>query len=84
MLFKKAIHDCNDNTKCVSTLVKFMETCYWASYMIDNIKGIFGIHGCSRSESNHSSAKNFFTEFGRYSWCYAIIDESSTQINVTK
>ena len=37
--FKKAMHDCNGNTKCVSVLTKLMEKkCYWTSYNIDNVK----------------------------------------------
>ena len=31
---------------------------YWASYIIDSIKGTFGNRGSSHSESNHSSVKS--------------------------
>ena len=61
MLFKKVINDCDNNTKCVSTLVKLMEKkCYWVSYNIDNVEGTFGLCGSSRSESNHSNVKNLY------------------------
>ena len=54
-LFKKVINDCNDNTKCVPTLIKLMENkCYWASYNIDNVKVTFGLRGSFKSESNYS------------------------------
>ena len=55
MLFKKAINDCNSNTKWVSTLVKLMEKCYWASFIIDNVKWTSGLRTSSISESNHNS-----------------------------
>ena len=58
MLIKKAMNDGNGNTRCVSTLVKLMENkCYWESYNIDNVKGIFGLRGSSRSESKYSNVK---------------------------
>ena len=39
ILFKRAMNDCNGNTKCVSVLTTLMEKkCYWTSYNIDNVK----------------------------------------------
>ena len=32
---------------------------FWAAYIIDSVKGTFGLRGSSRSESNHSSVKKF-------------------------
>ena len=32
---------------------------YWAPFIIDKVKGIFGKRGSSHSESNHSSVKRF-------------------------
>ena len=41
-LLKKAINDCSGNTNCVSTLIKFMDKKeFWASYIIDSVKGTF-------------------------------------------
>ena len=60
MLFKKAINDCDNNTKFVSTLVKLMKhKYYWASYNIDNVRGTFGLRGSSRSESDQSRVNTF-------------------------
>jgi len=63
-LLKKAINDCSGNNNCVSTLIKFMEKKeFWAAYIIDSVKGTFGLRGSSRSESNHSSVKNFVSQY---------------------
>ena len=32
---------------------------FWAPFLIDNVKGTFGIRGSSHSESNHHSVKTF-------------------------
>ena len=68
ILLKKAINDCSRNTNCVSTLVNLMDKKYfWVTFVIDSVKGTFGLRDFSRSESNHSSVKNCITVFGRYS-----------------
>ena len=55
-LLKKAINDCSGNINCVSSLIKLMDKKeLWVAYIIDSVKGTFGLRGSSRSESNHSS-----------------------------
>ena len=36
---------------------------FWAAYIIDSVKGTFGLRGSSRSESNHSSVKIFVSQY---------------------
>ena len=36
---------------------------HWAPYLIDEVKGTFGLRGSSLSESNHASVKNFVLEY---------------------
>ena len=48
MVFKKAIIDCNGNTKCVSTLVNLKEN-YGHHILLIMSKGTFGLRASSRS-----------------------------------
>ena len=62
-LLKKAINDCSGNTNGVSTLIKLMDKKNWVTYVIDSVKGTFGLRGSSRSESNHNSVKKIVSQY---------------------
>ena len=64
ILLKKTINDCSRNTNWVSTLVILMDKKHsWTAYVIDSVKGTFGLRDSSRSESNHSSVKKLNISF---------------------
>ena len=61
---KKVINDCSGNTNCVSTLIKLIDLKkFLAAFVIDSVKGNFGLCESSWSKSNHSSAKTIFSQF---------------------
>ena len=61
-LLKKAINDFSGNTNCVSTLIKLIDLKnFLAAFVIDSVKGNFGLCESSWSKSNHSSAKTIFS-----------------------
>ena len=64
ILLKKAINDCSRNTNCVSTLVKLIDNKYfWTAFVIDSLKATFCLRSSLQSNSNHSSVKNFVSQF---------------------
>ena len=53
-LYERVIHMCKDSNSYVLILVKLMEKRKkWTPYLIDQVKGTFGLRKSSFSESNH-------------------------------
>ena len=52
---------CKENNSSALILVKLKNP--WAPYLIDQVKGTFGIRESSFSSSNHSSVNDFVMEY---------------------
>ena len=62
-LYKQAITMCKESNSCVLILVNLMDKKeHWDPYLIDEVKGTFGLRRSSLSESNHVSVRNFVLE----------------------
>ena len=55
-LHKQAILICKESNSCVFVLLKLMKTKHWAPYLIDEVKGTFGLRGSSLSKANHATS----------------------------
>ena len=84
IIFKKAINDCNGNTKCVSPLVKIMEKLIWHRILLIMSKERLDHVTLLGLNLTIAVRRICITGFGMNSWCYATIEDPSTQINVTK
>ena len=59
-LYEQAKQLCGHLNNYVLIIVQFMKKkSFWAPFIIDKVKGTFGIRGSSHSESNHHSVKSF-------------------------
>ena len=63
-LHKQACSICKESNSCVLVLLKLMgKKNHWAPYLINEVKGTFGLRGSSLSESNHASVKKIVWEY---------------------
>ena len=76
-LHKQACSICKESNSCVLVLLKLMKTNHWAPYLIDEVKGTFGLRGSSLSESNHGSVKHFVLKYWWNAWCNVWINDAS-------
>ena len=59
-LYEQAKQLCGHLNNYVLIIVQFMEKkSFWAPFIIDKVKGTFGIRGSSHLESKHHSVKTF-------------------------
>ena len=58
-IYNQAMTMCKDSNESVMILIKLMENRqFGVPYLIDHVKGTFGLRGSSFSEANHSSVQN--------------------------
>ena len=63
-LNENAMNMCKDSSSSAMILIKLTEKkVHWATYLIDQVKYIFGLQRSSYSESNHSSVIFFVIEY---------------------